>query len=159
MLAIPFNLWYDPCLTHSTSRKPGTGQQPCFSPWRSSLPALRGSLAVGWEHYLLRPCCCLIINLAQTGPSLAIFSMLDVCCEIFFFPCFVAVLDFWHDFSQNFQANSGTKHGKLEWFVHVKSFWSSLEQLERFCDLDHKLARCQGKIFVFWSLQKTPKHD
>lgn len=46
-----------------------------------------------------------------------------------------------------FQANSEARHGKLEWFIHVKSFWSLLEQLKRFCDLDHKCARCQGKIF------------
>lgn len=75
-----------------------------LSPQCSSLPMLQGSLAVGWEHYPLRPCCCLIINLAQTDPSLAIFSMLGVCWEAFFSPCFVAVLDFWHDVSQNFSS-------------------------------------------------------
>lgn len=65
------------CLAHSTIR---------LSLQCSSLPMLRGSLAVGWEHYPLRPCCCLIINLAQTDPSLAIFSLLGVCWEAFLFP-------------------------------------------------------------------------
>lgn len=85
MLPVPLNLRYAPCLTHSASCKPGAGGEPCLPLQRSSLPAPPGSSAAGWERYLLRPCGCLIINLAQTAPSLAIFFMLDVCWEIFFF--------------------------------------------------------------------------
>lgn len=150
MLSFLFTPRYDLCLAHSIVR---------LSLQCSSLPTLRGSLAAGWEHYLLRPCCCLIINLAQTDPRLAIFSMLDVCWEAFF-P--LALLLFWifgMTSAKIFQANSEARHEKLEWFIHVKSFWLLLEQLKRFCDLGHKRVRCQGKSFVFWSLQKTPKHD
>lgn len=41
-------------------------------------------VAAGWQHYLPRPRCCLMRNLAQL-PALATFSRLDVCCEVFFF--------------------------------------------------------------------------
>ena len=122
MLSIPFSLRYDSCLTCCASCEPGTGWEPCLSLRPSALPALRDSRAAGCEHYLQRPCCCLIINLAETVSSLAIFSMLDVCWEIFFF---LALLLFWifgTTSAKIFQANSETRHGKLEWLVHVKSF-------------------------------------
>lgn len=94
--------------------------------------------------------------------SLKFGNILYAGCLLGDFFFFLALLLFWIfgvTSAKFFQANSETRHGKLEWFVHVKSFWSLLELLKRFCDLDHKLARCQGKIFVFSSLQKTPKHD
>lgn len=97
----------------------------------------------------------------KLGTASSSGNLLQAGCLLWgFFLYFVAVWDFWHDFSTIFfQANSETRHGKSEWFVHVKSLWSLLEQLERFCDLDQKPVRWQGKIFVFWPLQNTPPKD
>lgn len=115
-------------------------------------------VAAGWQHYLPRPRCCLMRNLAQL-PALATFSRLDVCCEVFFFTLLPFGIFGMTSARFFFQANSETRHGKSEWFVHVKSLWSLLEQLERFCDLDQKPVRWQGKIFAFWPLQNTPPKD
>lgn len=97
----------------------------------------------------------------KLGTASSSGNLLQAGCLLWgFFLYFVAVWDFWHDFSTIFfQANSETRHGKSEWFVHVKSLWSLLEQLERFCDLDQKPVRWQGKTFVFWPLQNTPPKD
>lgn len=116
---------------------------PCRS---HSLPLPQ--IAASWWRYLLRPHCCLIINLAQTASSFG--SLLHAGCLLWDF--FLSLLPFWifgMTSAQIFQASSETRHGKLEWFVHAKSLWSALEQLERFCDLEEKLVCWQGKIFVF----------
>lgn len=110
--------------------------------------SLRSSLAVGWEHYPLRPCCCLIINLAQAVPSLAIFFNAGCLLEDFFF---LALLLFWifgMTSAEILQAHSKTRHGKLEWFVHVKSFWSPLDQLEGFWTINLQGVKVKSLCFA-----------